>query len=486
MALLDPAVWSDKIYTAKGWVKGGGGSRDVVNPATGEKLGSIGLASVKDVEQAAKDAKAAQVEWANTNPEARAAIMRKAGELFEQHAAEIEGWIVKEAGSIPPKAGLETHIAAQECFEGSALPTHPNGVVMPSSGDHWSFARRRPAGVVTVIAPFNFPLILSIRSIAPALALGNSVLFKPDPRTAVGAGASIIRIFEEAGLPAGVFQLLNGAADIGEAVCAAPEVRIISFTGSSAAGRKVGELAAQHLKRAHLELGGNNALIVLPGVDVAKAASAGAFGSWMHQGQICMTTGRHIVHESVYDEYVAALVEKANHLPVGDPASGQVALGPIIDENQTAKIQAIVDDTVKQGGTLAAGGTHEGNFFKPTVMTNLTQESRAWKEEIFGPVAPVIKFTTVEEAVAIAENTEYGLSIGILGEVGEAMKIADLVHSGKVHINEQTVADEANIPFGGVGASGNGSRFGGAEANIEAFTETQWLTVRPDIAPYPF
>lgn len=486
MALLDPALWSDKIYTAKGWVKGSGGSRDVVSPATGEKLGSIGLASVADVEQAAKDAAAAQAEWANTNPEVRAAIMRKAGELFEQHAAEIESWIVKEAGSIPPKAGLETHVAAQECFEASALPSHPMGQVLPSSADHWSMTRRRPAGVVTVIAPFNFPLILSIRSIAPALALGNTVLFKPDPRTAVGAGASIVRIFEEAGLPVGVFQLLNGAADVGIAVTSAPEVRIISFTGSSAAGRMVGELAAKHLKRAHLELGGNNALIVLPGVDVAKAASAGAFGSWMHQGQICMTTGRHIVHESVYDAYVAALVEKANHLPVGDPASGQVALGPIIDANQTAKVQAIVDETVAQGGTVAAGGTHEGNYFKPTVMTNLTLESSAWKNEIFGPVAPVMKFSTIDEAIAIAEDTEYGLSIGILGEVGEAMKIADRIHSGKIHINEQTVADEANIPFGGVGASGNGSRFGGAEANIEAFTETQWLTMRSDIAPYPF
>ncbi|MEN9751458.1 MAG: hypothetical protein RLZZ600_505, partial [Actinomycetota bacterium] len=188
MALLDPALWSDKIYTAQGWVKGNGGSRDVVSPATGEKLGSIGMASVADVEKAAKDAAAAQAEWANTNPEVRAAIMRKAGELFEQHAAEIESWLVKEAGSIPPKAGLETHVAAQECFEASALPSHPMGQVLPSSADHWSMTRRRPAGVVTVIAPFNFPLILSIRSIAPALALGNTVLFKPDPRTAVGAG----------------------------------------------------------------------------------------------------------------------------------------------------------------------------------------------------------------------------------------------------------------------------------------------------------
>ncbi|WP_298119578.1 benzaldehyde dehydrogenase [uncultured Aurantimicrobium sp.] len=485
MTLLDPALWSDKIFI-NGWVAAGGGTRDVVSPATGEKLGSIGVASVEDVNKAAHAAAAAQKEWAAQKPEARAAVLRRAGELWEKHAEEIHGWLIKEAGSIPPKAGLETHIAANECFEASALPTHPMGDVLPSNEDRWSMSRQRPAGVVTVIAPFNFPLILSIRSVAPAIALGNAVILKPDPRTAVGAGVSLVRIFQEAGLPDGVLQLVNGGVDVGEAVVAAPEVRVVSFTGSTAAGRKVGELGARHLKRTHLELGGNNALIILPGADLAKAASAGAFGSFMHQGQICMTTGRHIVHESLHDEYVALLSEKASHLPVGNPATEQVALGPIIDANQTARVQSIVDATVAAGGTLAAGGTHEGNFFKPTVLSNLTPEMSAWKDEIFGPVAPVIKFSTTEEAIALASEGDYGLSLGILGDVGEAMKIADAINSGIIHINEQTVSDEANIPFGGVGASGTGSRFGGAKANIEAFTETQWLTLRPEIAPYPF
>jgi benzaldehyde dehydrogenase (NAD) len=340
--------------------------------------------------------------------------------------------------------------------------------------------------VVTVIAPFNFPLILSIRSVAPAIALGNAVLFKPDPRTAVGAGVSLVRIFQEAGLPDGVLQLVNGGVEIGEAVVSAREVRVVSFTGSTAAGRKVGELGARHLKRTHLELGGNNALIILPGADVAKAASAGAFGSFMHQGQICMTTGRHIVHESLHDEYVALLTEKASHLPVGDPATEQVALGPVIDAGQVSRIHSIVEATVAEGATLSAGGTFEGNFYKPTVLSDVTTGMSAWRDEIFGPVAPVLKFSTTEEAIALASDSDYGLSLGILGDVGEAMKIADAIPSGIIHINEQTVSDEANVPFGGVAASGTGSRFGGAEANIEAFTETQWLTLRPEIAPYPF
>jgi benzaldehyde dehydrogenase (NAD) len=248
----------------------------------------------------------------------------------------------------------------------------------------------------------------------------------------------------------------------------------------------VGALGAQHLKRTHLELGGNNALIVLPGADLAKAVSAGAFGSFLHQGQICMASGRQLVHESLHDDYVEALATTADHLPVGDPAVEQVALGPIIDEGQLRKIDKLVQDSVGQGARLAAGGTFEGLFYRPTVLAQMTGEMPAWREEIFGPVAPVRSFSSVEEVIALASENEYGLSLGILGDVGEAMKLADAIPSGIVHINEQTVDDEANAPFGGVAASGTGSRFGGARANIEAFTETQWLTVRPDIAPYPF
>lgn len=360
------------------------------------------------------------------------------------------------------------------------------GHVLPSNDARWSFSRRRPAGVVSVIAPFNVPLILSIRSVAPALALGNAVLLKPDPRTAVSGGVLLVRIFQEAGLPDGLLSPLPGGVEVGEAVVSAPEVRVISFTGSTAAGSKVGELGARHLKRVHLELGGNNAMIVLPGADLALAASAGAFGSFLHQGQICMTTGRHIVHESLHDEYVKLLSEKASHLPVGDTAGGQVALGPVIDVASAERIQSMVDETVAQGATLNAGGTHDGALYKTTVLSNLTTDMTAWKNEIFGPVAPVFPFSTTEEAIALASDSKYGLSLAILGDVGEAMKIADVINCGIIHINEQTVSDEAQIPFGGVGDSGTGSRFGGAEANIEAFTEGQWLTVRSEIAPYPF
>lgn len=485
MTFLNPEQWAASLFNGD-WIPAGGGPLEVIEPATRQSLTVGGLASVEDVARAARQAAAAQRSWAKTPPEERAAVLRTAGELWHQHEAEIVGWIIRETGAIPPKAGLETHLAQEICYEASGLPSHPVGLVIPSNNDHWSFSRRRPSGVVSVISPFNFPLILSIRSVAPALALGNAVLLKPDPRTPVSGGYAIARIFEEAGLPKGLLHVLPGGAEVGTATVSAPEVRVVSFTGSTAAGRKVGELAAQHSKRVHLELGGKNSIIVLPGADVQKAASAAAFGGYLHQGQICMATSRVIVHESIYDEFVSALAEKARNLPIGNPASEQVALGPVIDQRQRDRMHQLVTETVAAGATLVAGGEYQELFYQPTVLTGVTAGMPAYDEELFGPILSVAAYSTTEQAISLASDTEYGLSLSILGDVGAAMEIADSVPSGLVHINEQTVGDEANIPFGGVGSSGNGSRFGGAEANLEAFTEVQWLTVRGDIAPYPF
>lgn len=486
MSFLGDSLWDAKIYSG-GWKAGRGGTSAALEPATGETLATFGVASRDDVLDASRLAAVAQKDWAARKPEERAAVLRRAGMLWEEHAAELDDWIVRESGGIPAKAGLETHTAANECYEASALPGLPAGDVLTTNEDRWSFARRRPAGVVSVISPFNFPLILGIRAVAPALALGNAVLLKPDPRTTVCAGVSIMRVFEEAGLPPGLLSLLPGGADVGAALVEAPEVRVIAFTGSTAAGRKIGESAARLLKRAHLELGGNSAMIVLPGADLAKAASAAAFGSFMHQGQICMATGRHLVHEDLYEDYVAALAEKARNLPMGDPKSGTVAIGPVIDAGQLERIDGLVQSAVSSGARLAAGGSvRDGLFYHPTVLADLHDDHDAWREEIFGPVAPVRSFSTLDEAVRMANDSSYGLSVSILGDVGEAMKLADRLESGKVHINEQTVSDEPNSPFGGVKDSGNGGRIGGAAANMEAFTEVQWLTMRPEIAPYPF
>ena len=435
MSFLDAADWTSNIFL-DGWRAGGGGDAAVIEPATGKELARSGRADVADVATASARALFAQREWAQRPFTERAAVLRRAGQLFQEHADEISDWIVRESGGIAPKAGLEIHVAAEECFEAAGLASHPTGQILQSEMPRLSFSRRVPAGVVGVIAPFNFPLILSIRSVAPALALGNAVILKPDPRTAVCGGVVLARVFQEAGVPAGLFAMLPGGADVGEALVVDPNVRVIAFTGSTAAGRTVGALGAQHLKRVHLELGGNSALIVMDDVDLEKAASVGAFGSFMHQGQICMTTGRHIVDHRVAGDYAALLAQHADHLPVGDPSSGQVALGPLIDARQRDRVHAMVTDSVSAGATLAAGGTFEELFYRPTVLTNVPTSSPAYAKEVFGPVAPIVRYSTLDEAVALASATPYGLSLGILSGDGlRALELASRIPTGAIHIN---------------------------------------------------
>ncbi|HKE20538.1 MAG TPA: aldehyde dehydrogenase family protein [Kofleriaceae bacterium] len=486
MSLLDSKSWSGRIFL-DGWRAGSGGERAVVEPATGGELGVVGMASPADVRVAAARAADAQREWASGSFEARAEVLRRAGDLWHQHAEEIHGWIVRESGAIPPFGPRQTHFASTSCHEAAGLAALPHGEILRTTQPHLSFTRRVPVGVVGVISPFNAPLVLAIRAVAPALALGNAVVLKPDPRTAVCGGVSLARIFEEAGLPAGLLSVLPGGADVGEALVADPGVHLVSFTGSTRAGRIVARMAAERSKRVHLELGGNSALIVLDDVDVEKAVSVGSFGSFMHQGQICMTTGRHLVQRSIAEQYVEGLRVHADRLPVGNPATDKVALGPIIDATQRDRIHGLVRGSVDAGARLVAGGTYEGLFYRPTVLADVPRESPAFREEIFGPVAPVVAFDTLEEAALLARDTDYGLSLGILSrDVSKAMALADRIPSGIVHINDQTVADEVVNPFGGVRASGGGARLGGPLANFESFTEVQWVTLRSDLPDYPF
>lgn len=363
MPLLDPKTWQSRTLS--------GGEYTVTEPATGEGLGTVTLATAEDISTAARTARAAQSSWARAPHFVRAAVLRRAGDLFAAHADELRDWIVRESGSIPGKADFELHVAAQECYEAAALASRPTGQILPSEAPRLSYTRRVPVGVVGVIAPFNAPLILSIRSVAPALALGNGVVLKPDPRTAVCGGLALAAVFAEAGLPEGLLHVLPGGPEAGQALVADPQVPVISFTGSTAAGRAVGEAAGRQLKRVHLELGGNSALIVLADADIDAVISTAAWGSFFHQGQICMTTGRHLVHASLYEEYVERLAAKADSLAVGDPHREQVHLGPIIDSAQLAKIQGLVESSTARGAKLAAGGTHEKLFYRPTVLAGV-------------------------------------------------------------------------------------------------------------------
>ncbi|TRW45217.1 aldehyde dehydrogenase family protein [Georgenia yuyongxinii] len=480
------SVWAGKLFS-DGWSAGGGEPIEVRAPATGELLVSVSSATAADLDRAVASAGTAQPRWAGLTYDQRVAVMLRAAQLLGQDPDRLGHWLVNEAGSGQGKAAFEVGLVTTELQEAAALASHPYGEILRSSKPRLSVARRVPVGVVGVISPFNFPGILSMRSVAPALALGNAVILKPDPRTSVSGWLALAALLEEAGLPQGVLHVLPGGGELGAAIVSHPGIPCLSFTGSTAAGRKVGAAAGPLLKKVHLELGGNNALLVLPDADVEAAASAGAWGSFLHQGQVCMTTGRHLVHSSMAQEYVAALAEKARNIPVGDPADPANALGPIIDAHQRDRIHSLVTSSVEAGAKLHAGGEYDDLFYMPTVITDLTTESPAWKEEIFGPVAPVMTYDTVEEAIEIINASEYGLTVGILtSNAYKAFELAERIESGAVHINDQTVDDEASIPFGGVKASGVGGRFGGPTANLDTFTETQWITMQAEIERYPF
>jgi benzaldehyde dehydrogenase (NAD) len=484
-SLLDESRWAGLI-SSDGWIEAPA-TLPVTEPATGDVLGTAGVADAAAVARAAASAARNQRAWAATPFSERAAVMRRAAALLEAHHDEIAAWIVRESGSVPAKAGVELQLAGGELLEAATLPSRPSGQLLPSMDPgRTSLARRVPVGVVGVIAPWNFPVILAMRSVAPALALGNAVVLKSDVNTPVIGGVLLARLFEEAGLPSGVLHVFAGGPEVGAALVADPNVAMISFTGSTKVGRMVGETAGRLLKRVALELGGNNALIVLDDADVDAASSAGAWGSFLHQGQICMTAGRHLVHESLVEEYLAKLTERAERLPLGNPATDEVALGPLINAGQVGRVQGLVDASVRQGAAVLAGGQADGPGFPATVLRDVTRDMPVFREEIFGPVAPVTSFRDEDEAIALANDSEYGLTAAIQsGSAPRALALSAQLDVGMVHINDQTVNDEAWAPFTGLGASGNGISFG-SPVNQDAFTEWQWVTSRSQASPFPF
>jgi benzaldehyde dehydrogenase (NAD) len=293
-------------------------------------------------------------------------------------------------------------------------------------------------------------------------------------------------VFEAAGLPPGLLQVLPGDAPAGEALVIDSRVPMIAFTGSPGVGRRIGELAGRHLKKVSLELGGANSLIILDDADPDLAASNAAWGAWLHQGQICMASNRILVHEAIFGAIKERLVGKATHLPVGNGASGQVALGPMIDAKQLQHVHSMVQDSIKAGAKLEAGGTHEGLFYQPTVLSNVKPGMRVFDEETFGPVANLIVFRTDDEAVALANNSQGGLAAAVIGKsVGRAMAIGQRLKAGMVHINDQTVNDECTNPFGGPGIGGNGGSVGGP-ADMDEYTQWQWITVKDTPPQFPF
>ncbi len=483
--LLGDLRWQDKIFDGH-WHAAKGGTLESREPGSGKSLGRVGFGNAEDINQACKAASQAQKAWAEFGSRQRSELLLKAADILLQHAEELAPIVAFESGGIVPKGQHEVRETATLLRNAAALAISPRGEVLQSPPGKLSYARRVPRGVVGIISPFNFPLILSMRAVAPALATGNTVVLKPDPQTPLGGGYIIARIFEEAGLPAGVLHVIPGAAEAGEALCLHPNVQMIQFTGSTAVGRRVGELAGKTLKKVSLELGGNNALIVLDDADIDAAVNNAAWGAFFHQGQICMASSRIFVHQSVLAEFTQKLADKAKHLPAGDPATGKVALGPVINERQLQRVKSILADSVKAGAVVAAGGNNTQLFHEATVLTGVKPGMRAFHEETFGPVANIIAFSNDEEAVQLANLHEGALAAAIISRsVGRAMRIGDQLNAGMVHINDQTVNDDANNPFGGPGVAGAGASVGGP-ADLDEYTTWQWVTVKEKPNLYPF
>jgi acyl-CoA reductase-like NAD-dependent aldehyde dehydrogenase len=457
------------------------------DPVTGAVATRAAAASLADVAKVVAAASAAFPAWSETGPGLRRSLLLRAADLLESRAADFTRTMLEETGATAPWAGFNVHLGAGILREAAALTTQITGDVIPSDKpDVLSLALRQPAGVVLGMAPWNAPVILGVRAIAAALACGNTVILRSSelcPATHHLIGA----VLNEAGFPKGVVNVLSNApadaAAVVEALIAHPAVRRINFTGSTKVGRIIAKLAAEHLKPVLLELGGKAPFLVLDDADLDQAAAAAAFGAFLNQGQICMSTERFIVDEAVADAFVAKLAARAAALPAGDPR-GHVVLGSMIDVSAAEKMDALIADAVAKGAVVAAGGTREGSIVTATILDHVTPAMRIYREESFGPVKPVIRVRGIDAAVRVANDTEYGLSAAVFGQdVRRALAVARRIESGICHINGPTVADEPQMPFGGVKASGYG-RFGG-RAVIEAFTELRWITIEGP-QHYPF
>ncbi|WP_290701012.1 benzaldehyde dehydrogenase [Amphritea sp.] len=460
---------------------------NVIEPATGNSLGAIASATITELDALIEVTKGAQPAWAEMDFDSRAKVIRRFAALLEENAMLINTWNTRECGSIEGKAQWELQACIDQAYMSAGLPLTSYGDIYPSNiPGRENHCIRVPVGLVGVISPWNFPLLLSLRAVLPALAMGNSVIIKPDINSSVVGGYIIVELLKQAGLPEGVCTLALGGVAIGQRLVEHPQVDMIAFTGSTVAGQQIGQVCGGMFKKVALELGGNNAFIVLDDANLEGASSCAAWGSFLHQGQICMQAGRHIVHESVAAAYVEALCVRANKLTVGNPNKEPVHLGPVINERQADRIMRLIDESVVMGAKVVCGGKRKGSFIYPTVLTQVTTNMPVYKEEIFGPVAPVLTFSSDDEAVALANNTQYGLAASIQGaDISRAKRIANRIDAGMVHINDQTVNNEYQVPFGGMKSSGNSGRFGGP-ANLEEFSERKWISTRDEALIYPF
>jgi acyl-CoA reductase-like NAD-dependent aldehyde dehydrogenase len=467
-----------------------GDTFDDRDPYTGTTVARVAAGTREEAHRAVEAAIDAFPGWSQTPPEARQLVFLRAADILERRRDEVVSLLERETGAAFGFSMFQHHFVTGLFRQAAAIPYAPIGQVLPTDiPGRVAMGIRQPVGVVGAIAPWNAALILSARSIAAPLALGNTVVLKPSEWSPLVGGLLWGEIFTEAGLPVGALNVVThapgGAGPIADELVEHPAVRRINFTGSTATGRKLAEAAGRQLKRVVLELGGYNPLIVLGDADLDYAVDATAFGSYLHQGQICMSTRRIIVERSIADEFSSRLAAKTQGLKAGDPKEPDTIIGPLINERAVETVRSRVEEAVSKGAKLLAGGDADGPVFHATLLADVPEDSEFAREETFGPVAAIEVVDGPDEAVERANATTYGLSAGIItGDNDRGFALAQRLESGIVHVNDQTVADEPQMPFGGVKGSGYG-RFGG-QAVIDEFTELRWITVTSASHPYPF
>ena len=458
------------------------------NPLSGAVASRAATAGISDAKAAVDAAARALPAWSALGPNERRAMLSKAADALAARAPDFIARMAAEIGATAGWAGFNVHLATGMLREAAAMTTQIGGEVIPSDKPGCiAMAVRQPAGVVLGIAPWNAPVILGVRALAMPLACGNTVVLKAS-EICPGTHSLIGEALQEAGLPAGVVNVITNAPEdapaVVEALIAHPAVRRVNFTGSTKVGRIVAGIAARYLKPVLLELGGKAPLLVLEDADLDEAVKAAAFGAFMNQGQICMSTERVVVDENIADDFVARFAAKASTLVAGDPHKGNTPLGVLVSREAVQRVQTLIKDALGKGAKLVAGGRSDGALMDATVLDHVTPDMEIYHEESFGPLACVVRAKGDEAALAIANDTEYGLSAAVFSrDIPRALAVARRIESGICHVNGPTVHDEAQMPFGGVKASGHG-RFGG-KAGIDAFTELRWITIETQPGRYP-
>ncbi|MEU8678960.1 aldehyde dehydrogenase family protein [Streptomyces sp. NPDC048560] len=467
----------------------GSGSWDIIdiNPYNGEKLSSITVATSLEVDRAYRAAERAQRAWAESGGYARRAVLSRAVEIIEERADAIVETIVDELGGTRFKAEYEVGVCQEFLRAAAGQALRPMSRLLPSPVDgKENRLHRVPVGVIGVISAFNFPFLVTMKSVAPALALGNAVVVKPHQNAPIVGGALVARIFEEAGLPAGLLNVVvTDSAEIGDAFIAHPVPKVISFTGSDRVGRHIAATASGLFKRVILELSGNSALVVLEDADIDYAVEAAVFSRFLYQGQVSMAANRILVDRPVEAEFTERFTAAVAGLRTGDPRDPDTRIGPVISAFQADSLTALVDQAIADGATALVRGRTRGNLVEPTVLAGLSEDSPLLVQEIFGPVALLVPFEGEDEAVRIVNDSPYGLSGAVhTGDVERGVRFARRIVSGMFHVNDSTVQDDPLVAFGGEKMSGMGRLNG--EAAVEAFTTQKWMSIQHGRTHFPF